>query len=384
MKIQKKGFIAILVIVFIAGCLVGTGIGRITFDGRDQVTISKEEYEKAKDLEKKYAKVDELRGYIDKEYYKVPDDEAIRDALCDGLFEGLGDKYSSYMTKEEYESYETSMMGQFEGVGVTFNEDEKGRYVVLETTEGSPADKAGIKPGDVITKVDGKTFDTIDKAAAAMRGKKGTKVTVTVKRDGEEKDFKMTRDEIKMKTVDSEVLDGNIGYIKISAFEDQTDEDFEKVLDEMEKNQVKGLIIDMRNNGGGLVDSSTNIADLLLGKGTITYMEDRDGKKDYYKSDEAKTRLPYVLLVNEYSASATEILTAAVKDDGQGKIVGQKTFGKGVVQISQKLSDGSGYKLTVLQYFSPKGNVINGKGVEPDYAVKGEEKQLEKAKELLK
>ena len=384
MKIKKQGFIAIIVIVFLAGGLVGTAVGRIAFDGRDQVTISKSEYDEVKEYEKKYKKVEELRDQIDSEFYKEPDEQAIEDGLCKGLFEGLGDKYSSYMTKEEFESYETAVTGKYEGTGIIFNEDKQGRFVVQSTSEGSPAREAGIKKGDIIMKVDGKVYDDIDMAAFALRGNKGTKVTVMIKRGDDEKTFELTRDEITLQTVESKVLDGNIGYIKITDFEEQTDEDFDEALAELEKKQVKGMILDLRDNGGGLVDSSTNIADKLLGKGVITYMEDRDGRKDYYKSDEDKTRLPYVILVNENSASATEILAAAVKDIGQGKIVGTKTYGKGVVQISKKLSDGSGYKLTVLQYFSPNGNVIHEKGVKPDYEVKGEKKQLEKAKELLK
>ena len=383
MKIQKKGLIALLLIVFVSGGLLGAGIGRLTDDGYGKVSISKEEYKEIKEYKDKYAKVDELWDHIQKEAYDEPKDEDMIDGLCRGLFAGLGDRYSAYMTKDEYEAYETSITGSFEGVGITFAADDTGAFAVIGTVEGSPAQKAGIKEGDIITKVDGKTYDNADAAAAAIRGKKGTKVKITVERDGKEKVYELTRDVIVNQSAESKVLDGNIGYIKLTEFDEHTDEDFEKALDELEKKNVKGFILDLRNNGGGLVDSSVNIADNLLGKGVVTYMEDRAGHKEYFKSDEDKTRLPYVILVNGSSASASEILTAAVKDFGQGKIVGTKTFGKGVVQVTQKLSDGSAYKLTVMQYFSPDGNVINGKGIEPDYVVKGKTKQLEKAKELL-
>ncbi len=383
MKIQKKGLIALLLIVFVSGGLLGAGIGRLTDDGYGKVSISKEEYKEIKEYKDKYAKVDELWDHIQKEAYDEPKDEDMIDGLCRGLFAGLGDRYSAYMTKDEYEAYETSITGSFEGVGITFAADDTGAFAVIGTVEGSPAQKAGIKEGDIITKVDGKTYDNADAAAAAIRGKKGTKVKITVERDGKEKVYELTRDVIVNQSAESKVLDGNIGYIKLTEFDEHTDEDFEKALDELEKKNVKGFILDLRNNGGGLVDSSVNIADNLLGKGVVTYMEDRAGHKEYFKSDEDKTRLPYVVLVNGSSASASEILTAAVKDFGQGKIVGTKTFGKGVVQVTQKLSDGSAYKLTVMQYFSPDGNVINGKGIEPDYVVKGKTKQLEKAKELL-
>ena len=380
---QKKGLIALLLIVFVSGGLLGAGIGRLTDDGYGKVSISKEEYKEIKEYKDKYAKVDELWDHIQKEAYDEPKDEDMIDGLCRGLFAGLGDRYSAYMTKDEYEAYETSITGSFEGVGITFAADDTGAFAVIGTVEGSPAQKAGIKEGDIITKVDGKTYDNADAAAAAIRGKKGTKVKITVERGGKEKVYELTRDVIVNQSAESKVLDGNIGYIKLTEFDEHTDEDFEKALDELEKKNVKGFILDLRNNGGGLVDSSVNIADNLLGKGVVTYMEDRAGHKEYFKSDEDKTRLPYVVLVNGSSASASEILTAAVKDFGQGKIVGTKTFGKGVVQVTQKLSDGSAYKLTVMQYFSPDGNVINGKGIEPDYVVKGKTKQLEKAKELL-
>ena len=371
---QKKGLIALLLIVFVSGGLLGAGLGRLTDDGYGKVTISKEEYKEIKEYKDKYAKVDELWDHIQKEAYDEPKDEDMIDGLCRGLFAGLGDRYSAYMTKDEYEAYETSITGSFEGVGITFAADDTGAFAVIGTVEGSPAQKAGIKEGDIITKVDVKTYDNADAAAAAIRGKKGTKVKITVERDGKEKVYELTRDVIDNQSAESKVLDGNIGYIKLTEFDEHTDEDFEKALDELEKKNVKGFILDLRNNGGGLVDSSVNIADNLLGKGVVTYMEDRAGHKEYFKSD---------VLVNGSSASASEILTAAVKDFGQGKIVGTKTFGKGVVQVTQKLSDGSAYKLTVMQYFSPDGNVINGKGIEPDYVVKGKTKQLEKAKELL-
>lgn len=384
MKIQKRGFIAVMLAVFVAGCLIGTGIGRLTDDGAGKVAISKSEYKEIKRYKDKYEKVDELWGHIEKEAYSLPKDEDLINGLCDGIMAGTGDKYSSYMTKEEYEQYETSLSGSFEGVGIYFSADDDGNFVIAGTAPDSPAEKAGIKEGDIIKLVDGKEYDNADKAAAAIRGKKGTKVKLTIARGDNEKVYELTRDKIVNETVESKMLDGGIGYIKLTEFDDNTDEDFKTALDEIEKKGAKGFILDLRNNGGGLVDSSANIADELLGKGVITYMEDRSGHKEYFKSDEAKTRLPYVILVNGYSASASEILTAAVKDNGQGKIVGTKTYGKGVVQITQKLSDGSAYKLTVMQYFSPNGNVINEKGITPDYKVKGSKKQLEKAKELLK
>ncbi len=287
------------------------------------------------------------------------------------------------MTKEEYESWMATTLGESQGIGVTFNENDKGEFVILSTNPGSPAEKNGMKAGDIITKVDGKTFENADTIGAAMRGEAGTEVKITYVRDGKESVVTLVRAKIVTQSVSSKMLDGDIGYIKISAFEEATAKDFETALADIEVKTPKGLIIDIRDNGGGLVNSGTQIADHLIGKGTITYLQDRNGEKQYIDSDSDRTNIPYILLVNENSASTSEILAAAVKDNGPGKIVGVTTYGKGVVQSTTKLEDGSAYKLTIMQYFSPKGNAIHDKGVKPDYEVKGEDAQLNKAIELL-
>lgn len=218
----------------------------------------------------------------------------------------------------------------------------------------------------------------------AMRGRQGTTVQLVVLRKNKYLEFNVRRAKIVNNTVTEKILEGNIGYIKITAFENKTAEAFTGALERMEKKGVKGLIVDLRDNGGGLVNAGVGVADKLLGKGLITFTKDKYGNKQYYKSDAGKTRLPYVVLVNENTASASEIISAAIKDLGPGKIVGVRTYGKGVIQISQPVGDGSGLKLTIMQYFSPKGNVIHKKGVKPDYEVKGRQNQLKKAIQLLK
>ena len=377
MNIKKRSLAIIIVIVFVLGAGTGFGINRmITGTGviSGSSGISNDNYRK----------INELYNIIEKQYYKKPDEEKLADGMAKGLFAGLGDKYSGYMTKKEYQNYNISVMGEFEGVGITFQENKKGDYVVISTVKGSPAEKAGVKKNDILLKVDGKTYDDVDEMATAIRGKKGTEVTLTIKSNGKEKKVKLKRDTIVMDSATGKMLDNNIGYIQITAFEKNTGDEYKKEFSKLEKKNMKGLIIDLRDNGGGLVTEAVDIADTLLGKCTITYLEDRAGEKQYYRSDEDQIDIPYVILVNGNTASASEIMSAAVKDKGRGKIVGTKTYGKGVVQISDELSDGSGYKLTVMQYFSPNGKVINEKGVSPDYKVKGKEKQLEKAIELLK
>ncbi len=376
MKIKKTSATIIALLIFALGAATGLGISNAIMPGSSISSVSGDQG--------RYDKVNELWDIIEKNYYIEPNEEDMKDGLARGLFIGLGDKYSAYMTKDEYESYETSVTGEFDGIGVTFQMNKDGEFEVISTVKNSPAEKAGVKKGDIITKVDGKEYDDADKIGAAMRGKSGTTVKVTYERDGKENTVTLTRAHIVTETVTSKMLDDNIGYIKISAFEEKTDADFESALSEMESKAARGVIIDLRDNGGGLVKSGVNIADKLLGKCVVTYMEDRKGDKEYYRSDSNCTQLPYVILVNGNTASASEILSAAVKDKGRGKIVGTQTYGKGVVQVSGKLSDGSGYRLTIMQYFSPNGKAIHEKGVKPDYVVKGKDAQLKKAEELIK
>ncbi len=245
--------------------------------------------------------------------------------------------------------------------------------------------------GDKIISVEGEVYDgsSIDQAAAAMRGKPGTKVDLVVIRGQKELQFTITRANIIMQTVRSEVLDGNIGYIRISSFEEKTADDFKQHLRNMELKGVQGLILDLRDNGGGLVEVSIEVADALLDEGTVTYTEDRQGNKEYYKSKPGKTGLPYIVLVNGGTASASEIVTGAIKDHNSGKIIGTTTYGKGIIQSIEQLSNGDAVKLTIMQYFSPDGNVIHKVGIKPDIEVEElvddeVDQQLEKAKELLK
>lgn len=375
MNIKKSNLIVIIIIVFLLGAGAGFGLNNIMSTSNMPVSESDDEYKE---------KLDELYGIIEKEFYKAPDKDKLAEGIYKGLFAGLEDPYSSYMTKEEYRSYEDSVTGEFEGIGITFTVNKKGDYIIVSTIKGSPAEKAGLKKNDIILKVNGKVYDDIETVSSHIKGEEGTTVKLLLKRGGKEFTKKIVRAKIVNDTVESKMLKDNIGYIKITGFENNTAKDYAKAFDQLERKKMKGFIIDLRDNGGGLVNQAVDIADTLLDKCTITYLQDRAGKKEYFRSDEDHTSLPYVILVNGNTASSSEILSAAIKDKGRGKIVGQKTYGKGVVQVSDSLSDGSGYKITVMQYFSPNGNTINKKGVKPDYVVKGSANQLKKAEELLK
>ena len=391
MTIKKRNLILLLIVAFLLGGTFAAGSVLLIENGTlgGTVKVSKKNYDYYQKLNERYGKLDQLYNQLEDSFYKKPDEEQMATGMYKGLVAGLGDPYSAYMTKEEYTSWTDSTLGEFDGVGITFSTDKNGEYVVVNTIPETPAEKAGLEAGDVLLAVDDKTYSTMDTFSAALKGKAGTKVKLTYARDGKEKSVTMTRATIVNKTVESEVLEDQIGYIKISSFEEHTADDFKNALSSLQKKQVKGLVIDLRENGGGIVDAGIQVADELLGEGTVTYLQDQHGKKQYLKSGKSRTDLPYVLLVDENTASTSEIIAAAVKDDGKNPLVGTTTFGKGIVQSTGELSDGSALKLTTMQYFSPKGHVINGKGVKPTYVVKNDkkdktDKQLDKALELLK
>jgi carboxyl-terminal processing protease len=385
MNIKKSVFAILLIVAALVGGAATFGTMTILHaSGAGSVTLSAKEYNQLTYMNDKYAKAEQLWKIVKDGFYQEISDEQIEEGMYKGIFEGTGDIYSGYMNESEWSAWETSMTGEFEGVGVTFMQNEEGEYVVISTVEGSPAEKAGLLPGDILTKVDGEEYTNSTEMSMAIRGDSGTDVQVTYLRDGEENTVTMTREKIESQTVKSSVLDGNIGLIEVSAFEMKTSEDFEAALKDLESKGVKGLIIDLRNNGGGLVNESVEIADMLLDEGTVMYTEDQKGNREYAYTEKGRTSLPYVVLVNENIASASEILSAAIQDNAGGKIIGTVTFGKGVIQNSAPLGNGTGYKLTVLQYFSPNGNKIHGVGITPDIEVEGEDEQMQKAIEQFK
>lgn len=385
MNIKKSVFAILLIVAALVGGAATFGtMTMLHASGAGSVTLSAKEYNQLTYMNDKYAKAEQLWNIVKDGFYQEISDEQIEEGMYKGIFEGTGDIYSGYMNESEWTAWETSMTGEFEGVGVTFMQNEEGEYVVISTVEGSPAEKAGLLPGDILTKVDGEEYTNSTEMSMAIRGDSGTDVQVTYLRDGEENTVTMTREKIESQTVKSSVLDGNIGLIEVSAFEMKTSEDFEAALKELESKGVKGLIIDLRNNGGGLVNESVEIADMLLDEGTVMYTEDQKGNREYAYTEKGRTSLPYVVLVNENTASASEILSAAIQDNAGGKIIGTVTFGKGVIQNSAPLGNGTGYKLTVLQYFSPNGNKIHGVGITPDIEVEGEDEQMQKAIEQFK
>ena len=319
-------------------------------------------------------KLSVLEQYLDHYYYKSSEitREDKETGIYKGLFESLGDVYSCYYTPEEYKSLAEQTQGVYYGIGAYVSQDvETGICAISGVIRNSPAEAAGLMEGDLIYKVDGEDMSglELDEVVSHIRGDEGSEVTLTLVRDGEEIEVVLTRGKVDTPTVESEMRDDGIGYLQITEFDDVTVGQFAENFEQLKEQGMKGLIIDLRGNPGGSVTSVCAVAEHLLPEGLIFYMEDKDGNRTEYTCEGADFDLPLVVLVNEYSASAAEILSGAIKDSGIGKLVGKKTFGKGIVQDVISLQDGSAIKLTIANYYTRGGNDIHLKGIEPDVEV---------------
>ncbi len=320
-------------------------------------------------------KLDTLQAIIERYYLNDYTEEDLKNGLYKGLLEGLNDPYSVYYTEEEYDKLTEDSEGVFEGIGAYLSQDPDTMVItVTRPIPDSPAEKAGIKSGDVLVEVDGENVegDDINITVAKIRGKAGTKVSIGVKREGRDGviRFDIIRASVEAVTVDSKMLDNSIGYIQILEFDDITSSQFRKAFNALKKEEMRGLILDLRDNPGGSVNTCVEIADELLPEGMIVYTEEKDGSSDKYTSSgDTYYDGPLVVLTNGNSASAAEILTGAIKDYNIGTILGTKTFGKGIVQRVLPLGDGTGIKVTIAKYFTPNGIDIHGVGIEPDEAL---------------
>ncbi len=318
-------------------------------------------------------KLNAINSLLDSEFYfdDVDEDKAASD-IFKAYLNAYGDKYTVYYTPEEYKQLTESTTGKFSGIGAVCEKNEDGSIRLTEIYEDSPAEKAGLKAGDSITKVDGKDIKDMDltPAVALIKGEKGTTVSLEYVRDGNTATVTVTRDEIEAKTVKYEMKDNNIGYIRVVQFDDVTKNQFMDALNDLKSRGMKSLVVDIRNNPGGMLDTVVSMLDEILPDGLIMYTQDKKGNKTEYKgSNPDELDMPMAVLVNGNSASASEIFAGAVQDYGVGKIIGTQTFGKGIVQTVRPLSDGSAVKYTIAKYFTPKGQDIHGKGVTPDMVV---------------
>ena len=334
-----------------------------------------------------------FRTVIDQYYIGEIDEQKILDETIKGYVNGLDDEYSEYMTKEEWEEFQADALGNYVGIGIYMTIDENGNVVILSPIEGTPAADVGLKEGDVIVNVNDESVlgFSSDEVSSKIKGEEGTKVKITVLRNNEYLDFEVERKAIKVYHVESEMLDNKIGYISLLTFDEGCSEEFKNAYEKLASEGAEKLIIDLRSNTGGLVDEALNIADMILPKGAkMLITTDSEGNKttDLSENDPIIINKDIVLLVNEYSASASELLVGALKDNGKAIVVGKNTYGKGVIQSVFMLNDGSALKLTVNEYFTPNETKINKVGIKPDYEVDlGEDPnvdtQLNKAIEVL-
>lgn len=320
------------------------------------------------------AKVNDLMNYVDLYYNDKFDEEDIRDAIYKGTLAGLGDPYSTYYTEDEYKDLKISTSGNYYGIGAGLTQDSKTMEVtVSKVYDGTPAQAAGIEEQDKILSVD--QYQAADMELSDLvkkiRGKEGTKVHLKLYRPSTQETLELDveRKNVDLPSVDSEMLADGIGYIQISEFQANTAAQFHEALENLKKQNMKSLLVDVRGNPGGMVTSVVSILDEILPEGTVVYTEDKYGKRENYTSDESCISLPMAVLVDENSASASEIFAGAIKDFAYGTLVGEKTFGKGIVQTVFPLKDGSAVKLTTAKYYTPKGNYIHKKGIEPDVEV---------------
>lgn len=318
------------------------------------------------------AKLNAIDSLLDSFYFEEVDDEKAKDSIYKAYLSSYGDKYTVYYTADEYKKLTETTNGTFSGIGAVCQISSEGGILLVDVYESGAGYKAGLRSGDRIIQVDGTDVTDMDlsSAVALVKGEKGTQVGLKIVRDGATSDYTVVRDEIEVQTVNYAITEDNIGYISVSQFENVTAKQFKAAIEDLKSEGAKGIIIDIRNNPGGLLTTVISMLKDILPNGLIVYTEDKDGnRKEYSDNDNEELDMPLAVLVNGNSASASEIFAGAIQDYGKGVIVGTQTFGKGIVQTVKPLTDGSAIKFTIAKYFTPKGQDIHGKGVTPDVVV---------------
>lgn len=320
-------------------------------------------------------KLNTLENMIDRYYLEDADQDELEEGIYTGLLYGLGDPYSRYYTAEEYAEENSSTQGEYVGIGIAMQKNEEGGMRIVECYEGSPAEAAELKADDVISAVNGEdvTESTPKEVADMIKGRSGESVVLTIHRENVDEALEITVPitDVELPSVFHEMLDEDTGYIRISEFKGVTCQQYQAAFDQLEEEGMKGLVVDLRDNPGGLLNSVCDVLNEILSEGLIVYTEDKYGNRSEERCEgKHPLDIPLAVLVNESSASASEIFAGAVQDYGIGTIVGTTTYGKGVVQSIRTLTDGSAVKLTVSNYYTPKGNSIHKVGIKPDVEVK--------------
>lgn len=316
-------------------------------------------------------KAGELADILDQYYYEDIDENALVEGMYAGMVSGIGDPYTCYYTAEEYQSLNETTTGSYYGIGavLTQNVDTK-TVTILHVYPGTPAEEAGVKDGDVIVTVDDVEGNSMELAELVkhIKGEEGTTVHLQLMREDSEDyvELDVERRQIDIPTVQYQMLQGNIGFIQVSEFSDNTPEQFDAAIQDLQSQGMVAMIVDLRDNPGGVLQSVCTMLDEILPKGTLVYTEDKYGNRTDYDSDDSCLDIPMTVLINGNSASASEIFAGAIKDYEYGTLIGTTSFGKGIVQSVIPLDDGSAMKVTMAKYFTPKGNYIHGKGIEPD------------------
>ena len=317
-------------------------------------------------------KLNAIDSVLESFYFGDVDDETAKDNIYKAYLSSYGDKYTMYYTADEYKALKESTNGKFYGIGAVCQLSGEGGVLLVDVYDNGAGYQAGLRSGDRVVNVDGRDITDMElsSAVALIKGDKGTSVTLEVIRGTERLTFSAVRDAVEAKTVSYTLLDNNIGYLSISQFEEVTTKQFKAAVEDLQSQGMKGLVIDIRNNPGGLLDTVVGMLKYMLPDGLIVYTEDKQGnRKEYKGQDNVEFNLPLAVIVNGNSASASEIFAGAIQDYGKGTIIGTQTYGKGIVQTVKPLTDGSAIKFTIAKYFTPKGQDIHGKGVTPDMVV---------------
>ncbi len=404
--VSKKKYILTIILVFFVTAFLTLTVGNVLLIEMGQrVVLSEGTYKEMREMYEKYAKQESVMKIAEQDFLYEADEKKMLEGALEGTLKALGDPYTQFMTKEEFSALMQDTEGTYEGIGVYITASDDNKILIVSPIEDTPAEKAGLKTGDKIIRINGTEYsaDQIDQAVSIMKGVPGTSVTLTIQREKEDgtkdiSDVSVNREKIKIKTIKPSMLEDNIGYIRITTFDKLTADDFKTAYNDLKKQGMKGLVIDLRYNPGGIIDSTVAISDIFMGEGVVTYTKTKSGEIEYYKSKASAEDIPIVLLINEGSASASEIMAGALKDTGRATLIGTKSFGKGIVQRVQRFgNDGEGIKMTVSEYFTPNGINIHGIGIEPDinialpkdapgygYEFYNTDNQLQKAVEVLR